>query len=227
MLTVTSLIARVTVATFLLAGIFGFYIPVYAQALDSDQSQFSRDQNEGFWVVLPERVIAPRTIESKYKFLGYALYDPALIQNDVCITRMVQIGFASERDKTPQIVNTAAVIDFPYLAAIRKASSNRECSEMDFEHEYFRISQPIKTDTLLELRRLVLSIGNDERAKAVSEGRSLEGLKISTISVNYSREYGDLAYRLSVRDEDGPVLSISIARSLGALKVMMIRGLAN
>lgn len=226
MLTVTRLTARLIVAAFLLVGTFGFDLPVYAQASDADQWQFSRDQNEGFWVVLPERVIAPRTTVSKYRFLGYALYYPALIQNDVCVTRMVQIGFASERDSSPQIADTAAVIDFPFLVAFRKASSNRDCLEMDFEHEYFRISQPIDTETLLGLQRLMQSVGSDERAKAVSEGRSLDGLQISTISVSYSREYGDLTYRLSVRDEDGPVLSISISRLLGTLKIMMIRGLA-
>lgn len=225
---VTSRKARFAITICLLASAAGWGRGVHAQSgdgLDTSPSQTLHRQPEKYWIVLPERFDPPDTLLSKYQFLGYALYEPTLIRNDVCITRMVRIGFPSEQDVAPDTTYFVEVPDTSYFVAFRKAGSQRDCRELDFQREYLQISQPIDTDTLLELHRLVLTVQSDERAKVISQSRGSGSLRISHISVIYARKFGDLTYRLSVRDDDGPLMSITFGASSGTLQLLDISSL--
>jgi hypothetical protein len=227
--TVTKSIIQLVIVMCLAAGTTGSVFDVHAQLLegrDSEQSQKIRGQSDDFWIELPERSMPSKSLASRYKFLGYALYGPELIRNDICVTRMVRTGYASDDDIEPEIVESNAISHSGYFVAFREPGSKRDCRELDFESEYFQVTQPVDTDTLLELRRLLGSIANDDTAKAVSEGRSLDSLQISRISVSYTREFGDLTYKLSARNAEGLVLSVTIGATEGTLRVIEILGLA-
>lgn len=178
------------------------------------------------WVVLPTHMDPSESLASKYRSIGYALYEPSSLQNSICVTRLVQIGFPSDENLAPEIVATPSPTISRFFVAFLEANSTHACRELDFQSDYIEVTQPIATVTLRKLRQLLDYIPKDHRAREVSEGRSLDDLRISSISADYSAQFADLVYRLSVRDEDGPLLSVTVGDLSGYLRILDIRGLA-